>query len=464
VDHEAWGIGIEINDLPQMFLTVPDAEKYWLTADSSRPETISYLRNHGFPRIAPALKGARSVEEGVQFLKSYDIVVHPRCQHLIDELTHYSFKTDPLTGQVLGVLQDKNNHCIAEGALVTCERGPVRIEEVTTADRVLTRGGFRPVLFAGVTDIQRDILEVETTVGTVRCTPDHEIWVENKGMVRADALSYGDNVIGDGSWLNQSSGTERSTGDTQTAAAALIGSISSGRSLVERGPFIGTFGSSIMARSLRDGMSTILTATRSTMTYRILSALTQKATAKSIHSQPSVTPSRLPTSTLSGIRQRLGTEVQRGARSIERLAHWLTSTFAPIQSLVNIAARTSSRESSVALTASAPTSARPLPGGRPESMMSSGNALAVYRSPPIGTASPNLVHGRVLAVREAGQCERVYDLTVEEHHEFFADGVLVSNCIDALRYAVEGARRALAGKPKTVSISIPKTVMVANRR
>jgi len=112
VDHEAWGIGIEINDLPQMFLTVPDAEKYWLTADSSRPETISYLRNHGFPRIAPALKGARSVEEGVQFLKSYDIVVHPRCQHLIDELTHYSFKTDPLTGQVLGVLEDKNNHCI----------------------------------------------------------------------------------------------------------------------------------------------------------------------------------------------------------------------------------------------------------------------------------------------------------------------------------------------------------------
>jgi Phage terminase large subunit len=112
VDYEAWGLGIEINDLPQMFLSIPDAEKYWLTADSSRPETISYLRNHGFPRIAPAIKGARSVEEGVQFLKSYDVVVHPRCQKLIDELTHYSFKTDPLTGQVLGVLEDKNNHCI----------------------------------------------------------------------------------------------------------------------------------------------------------------------------------------------------------------------------------------------------------------------------------------------------------------------------------------------------------------
>lgn len=112
VDHEAWGLGVEIVHLPQLFMAIPDAEKYWMTADSSRPETISHLRNNGFPRIAPALKGARSLEEGVEFLKGYDIIVHPRCQHVIDELTHYSYKVDPLTGQVLGVLEDKNNHLI----------------------------------------------------------------------------------------------------------------------------------------------------------------------------------------------------------------------------------------------------------------------------------------------------------------------------------------------------------------
>lgn len=112
VDYEAWGLQVEINNLPQMFMGVPDAEKWWTTADSSRPETISYLRNHGFPRIRPAIKGARSVEEGVEFLKSFDIVVHPRCQHLIDELTHYSYKTDPLTGDVMPVLEDKDNHLI----------------------------------------------------------------------------------------------------------------------------------------------------------------------------------------------------------------------------------------------------------------------------------------------------------------------------------------------------------------
>jgi phage terminase large subunit len=112
IDHEAWGLNVEIVNLPALFMSIPEAERYWMTADSSRPETISYLRTNGFPRIASALKGQRSVEEGVEFLKSYDLVIHPRCVRLIDELTHYSYKVDSLTGQVLAELEDKNNHCI----------------------------------------------------------------------------------------------------------------------------------------------------------------------------------------------------------------------------------------------------------------------------------------------------------------------------------------------------------------
>lgn len=112
VDYEAWGLGVEIVNLPALFMSIPESEKFWMTADSSRPETISHLRAHGFPRIQPALKGARSLEEGIEWLKSYDLVIHPRCTHLIDELTHYSYKVDPLTGLVTAVLEDKNNHGI----------------------------------------------------------------------------------------------------------------------------------------------------------------------------------------------------------------------------------------------------------------------------------------------------------------------------------------------------------------
>lgn len=112
VDYEAYRIGCEIVNLPDLFMAIPEAEKWPSTADSARPETISHMRKHGFPKMNPAVKGAKSLEEGVAFLQSFDIVVHPRCTHLIDELTLYRYKTDPLTGEILPMLEDKNNHCI----------------------------------------------------------------------------------------------------------------------------------------------------------------------------------------------------------------------------------------------------------------------------------------------------------------------------------------------------------------
>jgi phage terminase large subunit len=112
VDYEAYAVGCEIVNLPELFMQVPEAEKWPITADSARPETISHMQKNGFPRIRPAIKGAKSLEDGVEWLKSFDIVVHPRCKHLIDELTLYSYKTDPLTGEVLPLLEDKNNHVI----------------------------------------------------------------------------------------------------------------------------------------------------------------------------------------------------------------------------------------------------------------------------------------------------------------------------------------------------------------
>jgi phage terminase large subunit len=129
VPYEAYRVGCEIVDTPELFMTVPDSEKWPLTADSARPETISHMRKHGFPKIMPAVKGPGSLEDGIQWLKSFDIIVHPRCQHLIDELTLYKYKTDPLTGLVLPVLEDKDNHVI-DALRYACE-GARRAQAVT---------------------------------------------------------------------------------------------------------------------------------------------------------------------------------------------------------------------------------------------------------------------------------------------------------------------------------------------
>jgi phage terminase large subunit len=117
VDHEAYKVGCEIDRTPALFDSLdpaaPGSARKWpIRADSARPETISYMRRNGYDKISAATKGPNSVMDGIEFLKSYDIVVHPRCKHTIDELTLYSFKTDPLTGEVLPVLEDKKNHVI----------------------------------------------------------------------------------------------------------------------------------------------------------------------------------------------------------------------------------------------------------------------------------------------------------------------------------------------------------------
>jgi phage terminase large subunit len=112
IDHEAYRVGVEVDYLGQLFDRVPGARDWPITADSARPETISYLQRNGFPKMEAAKKGKDSVKEGVIFLQNYDIVVHPRCVHTIDELTMYSFKTDKTTGMVTPLLEDKKNHVI----------------------------------------------------------------------------------------------------------------------------------------------------------------------------------------------------------------------------------------------------------------------------------------------------------------------------------------------------------------
>ena len=112
IDYEAYRVGVEIDHLPALFDKVPGSRNWTIRADSARPETISYLQRHGFPRIIAAIKGKDSVKEGVIFLQGYNIHLHPRCVHTIDEFTTYSYRVDKASGDVMPILEDKKNHVI----------------------------------------------------------------------------------------------------------------------------------------------------------------------------------------------------------------------------------------------------------------------------------------------------------------------------------------------------------------
>lgn len=117
IDREIYRIGCEIDRLPDLFRginddLIPDVTRWPIIADSARPDTISYMQRHGFPRVESAKKGAASVNDGIEFMKSYEIVIHPDCRHAADEFTMYSYKTDKQTDEILPELEDGHEHVI----------------------------------------------------------------------------------------------------------------------------------------------------------------------------------------------------------------------------------------------------------------------------------------------------------------------------------------------------------------
>lgn len=111
IEHEAYDIGVDLDELPAMFDQIPDARKYTTRADNSRPETIRHMQNHGYPLMIAAKKWDGSVEDGIAHIRSYKrIVVHPRCKHTIEELRLYSHKVDPKSGDVLPEIVKKHDH------------------------------------------------------------------------------------------------------------------------------------------------------------------------------------------------------------------------------------------------------------------------------------------------------------------------------------------------------------------
>lgn len=112
IDYEAYGHEVEIEQLPTFMDSIPGIRTWEVLADSARPDTINYLQNQGF-NIAGAEKHKGSVEEGIEFMRSFEkIIIHTRCQRTFEEFENYKFKVDRITQDVLPIPLDAWNHAI----------------------------------------------------------------------------------------------------------------------------------------------------------------------------------------------------------------------------------------------------------------------------------------------------------------------------------------------------------------
>lgn len=112
IDQDAGRVELDLDDTPGFIKRHdPDAARHVIRGDSARPESISYLKRHGLPRISGVKKWPGSVEDGVEHLKTYDeIVIHARCRDMQEEARLYSYSIDKRTGDILPKIEDEHNH------------------------------------------------------------------------------------------------------------------------------------------------------------------------------------------------------------------------------------------------------------------------------------------------------------------------------------------------------------------
>ena len=329
-------------------------------------------------------------------------------------------KTDLGTAKVE---QDVSDACFVAGTSVVTRRGFIAIEKIEAGDEVMTRYGWRRVNHAWMTMENAPIARAEFSNGSVIvCTKNHRIATE-RGFISLDSLRYSDKII---SW-NQLSLTEKSTASEKTDTT-----------LAEENSCTVPYGSSTEVQSPENTLFTTSIMRQS-----------GQQTSVNLHVSPqeSIPESMVQTVQIKQSIWRIfahwllrGINLLKAGNGIERMP--LVESF---QGMRSGASSVGCHFKELQKASFAQIIANQHGGVKHVSILSNEAVSYAGKSlPAINTTRPNTVAEnavRLLGLQEAGYAD-VYDLDIEDAHEFFANWILVHNC----RYLVKSM---LAPKQKT---------------
>lgn len=382
---------------------IPLSAPYYCDRD---PKDIDELKLLGLNAI-PADKGKGSVLSGINTMQDAVHVMDDRGEkikstHLYITSHSHNVKRDfdnyqweVFNGKPINVPVEGNDHaCFVGSTPVLTENGNVRIDSVREGDRVLTSKGYRKVLHKWnngyrLTKLFR--LQFDTFSLSLRCTPEHKVkmgdtWVEISKLVLGQTVS-----------LTNISGIENISYNQEKDISNAID-----------GTCMSMCGNIIMVNDLKDTTFITGTKTPGTIGSPIYSVKNQHPIYQNIPSNDTKTIRSLLNCSTSKVlkQQRSGTVASRVGNGIENT-----------QSKVGKVGHTSQRN--VRCVAK---DIKPDTSG--------------FQSTAIRTA-------RLLRL-DVGEerMEKVYDLLVEDMHEYFANGLLVHNC-DAMRYCYITSTRGI---------------------
>jgi hypothetical protein len=308
------------------------------------------------------------------------------------------------------------DRCLIEGTMILTDCGEKPIEDLIPGDMVWTRDGLRPVQICGKTGFE-PVLRLTLSNGrTLTGTGNHPVWTENNSWVELQSLCVYDRLL---AWTQKQFAEEctsavrprrrsfSTAGDT-TATRALSRSIG--------GDIFGAGEATATARKLRCTLpsgsittglfragSLFITrmATFLTTISRILSASAIQSTGRFIETAGicGSTAIRSCTTTSARIAEKSIRHSANTARSsvVRRV---VTDIVGKIGSITKRGCALFAAQSFARTSTTKPRRARR-------------NAEAVY----------------VQKIERLGTPQRVYNLSVDETPEYFAQGVLVHNCI-----------------------------------
>lgn len=108
VCKEIYEVGLLNNNSSKMVKPLIGREIVY--CDCAEPKSIEEYNRYGLKAL-PAEKGSGSIEEGIKFIKSFELIIHPDCINFQNEIMQYKYKEDK-NGVVLPQVVGKNDHLI----------------------------------------------------------------------------------------------------------------------------------------------------------------------------------------------------------------------------------------------------------------------------------------------------------------------------------------------------------------
>lgn len=383
LDEVVYQKGLSNKQISDILINQPRA---LVIADGAEPKSIDEIASYGIPILA-ANKGQGSILQGIQYVQDQRISVTKRSVNILKEYRNYLWETDK-EGKIINEPIPIWNHCFVGSTLITTRSGYVPIRNISVGDEVLTSRGYRRVSKVWDNGLKQTFnysLQFDTHSVNLTCTPEHKIKCANKWKPISKLQS------GETLYLDRYS-MERHMYCIQ----------GKGISPVEEKECTSMCGSFTMAQLPRGFMSIIKMVTRGITELKTLSLKSPMSIWRNILGAD------LKTIPLGGRNSRsLGFSHLKSGTGVKRGLLGTKSTEVSRGLIVN-------QEHSFVRNVEQRT--------RQDTWVSANSVIQTAK----------LLHFE----QGEGRKERVYDLTVEDCHEYFADGVLVHNCMDAVRYAI----------------------------